>query len=162
LAGLPHDAVDAVASFVLRGLDLDVVILGGGGDEQIAASHVVLYEGETQVIYSVALHIAKRKISGIETLVYRVPADAKPKPDLLGKPLVGMNEPVPAGKGMPRAEMVRVALSYPEGLRLGSFVKGKALVTFEAFKIRDGAIHAVNAFLAYLPKETERGWPSAE
>jgi hypothetical protein len=160
-----------------------------------------------------------------------VPTDAKPKPDQLSKPLVGMGEPVPVGKGMPRAEMVRVALSYAEGLRLGSFVKSntpfapeayrvengvkyagegcantdcairtqklmlhpdiktivaavdeeagivllwmnfgdthsygpnKALVTFEAFKIWDGAIHAVNAFLAYLPKETERGWPSAE
>jgi hypothetical protein len=172
-----------------------------------------------------------RKISGIETLVYRVPADAKPKPDQLGKPLVGMGEPVHAGKGMPRAEMIRVAFSYADGLRLGSFVKGntsfapeayrvengvkyagegcvgtdcairtqklmlhpdiktsvaavdeeagtvllwmnfgdthsygpsKALVTFEAFKIWDGAIHAVNAFLAFLPKETERSWPSAE
>ena len=198
---------------------------------QIAASHVVLYEGETQVLYSVLLHVAKRKISGIETLVYRVPADAKTKPDQLSKPLVGMGGPVPTGKGTPRAEMVRVALSYAEGLRLGSFVKSntpfapeafrvengvkyagegcanadcairtqklmlhpdiktnvaavdeeagivllwlnfgdthsygpnKALVTFEAFKIWDGAIHAVNAFLAYLPKETERGWPSTE
>jgi len=198
---------------------------------QIAASHVVLFEGDTQVIYSVVLHVAKRKIGGIETLVYRVPADAKPKPDQLSKPLVGMGDPVPAGKGMPRAEMVRVALSYAEGLRLGAFVKAstpfapeayrvengvkyagegcanadcsfqtqklmlhpdiktivaavdeeagtvllwmnfgdthsygpnKALVTFEAFKVWGGAIHAVNAFLAYLPKETERGWPSAE
>jgi hypothetical protein len=198
---------------------------------QIAASHVVLFEGDTQVIYSVVLHVAKRKVSGIETLVYRVPADVKHKPDQLSKPLVGMGDPVPAGKGTPRAEMVRVALSYAEGLRLGSFVKSntpfapqayrlengvkyagggcvgtdcairtqklllhpdiktsvaavdeeagtvllwmnfgdthsygpnKALVTFEAFKIWDGAIHAVNAFLCYLPKETARGWPSAE
>jgi hypothetical protein len=198
---------------------------------QIAASHVVLFAGETQVIYSVVLHVAKRKISGIETLAYPVPADAKPKPDLLGKPLVGMNEPVPPGKGMPRAEMVRVTLSYAEGLRLGSFVEGNtpfapeayrmtngvkyggagcvgtdceirtqkitphpdiktsvaavdeeagivllwmnlgdtgafgpntALVTFQAFKIWDGAIHAMNAFRALLPKETGRGWPPAE
>ena len=197
---------------------------------EIAASHVVLFEGDRQVLYSVVLRIAERKISGIETLVYRVPADAKPKPQL-HQPLVGMGEPVPAGKGMPRAEMVRVAISYAEGLRLGGFVKAntpfapeayrlengikyagegcagtdcairtqkvrlhpdlkasvaavdeeagivllwmnfgdthsygpnQALITFEAFKIRDGAIHAVNAFLTFLPKEAERGWPSAE
>jgi hypothetical protein len=196
---------------------------------QIAAAHVVLFEGDTQVLYSIALHVAKRKIGGIETLVYRVSADAEFKPDHLDKPLVGMNEPVPTGKRMPRAEMVRIALSYTEGLRVGGFVKAntpfapeayrvengvkyagegcirkdcairtqksmlhpdikpsvaavdeeagtvllwmnfgdthsygpnKALVTFEAFKIWDGAIHAVNAFLCFLPKETERGWPS--
>jgi hypothetical protein len=196
---------------------------------QVAASHVVLFAGDTEVLYSVLLHVAKRKIAGIETLVYRVPADAKP--DQLDKPPAGMNEPAPAGKGMSRAEMVRIALSYTEGLRLGGFVQantpfapeayriengaktagegcagtdcairtqkarlhpdigasvaavdeeagivllwmnfgdthshgpGNALVTFEAFKIWDGAIHAINAFFAFLPKETERGWPSAE
>ena len=198
---------------------------------QIAASHLVLFEGNTQVLYSAVLHVANRKIAGIETLVYRVPADAKNKPDYLDKPLVGMGDPVPAGKLMPRAEMVRVALSYTEGLRLGDFVKsntrfapeayrlengrktagegcisevcdpqtqkimshpdikpsiavvdqkagivllwmnfghtpaydpGTALVTFESFKIWGGQIHAVNAFFAFLPKEVERGWPSAE
>jgi hypothetical protein len=197
---------------------------------QIAASHAVLFEGDTEVLYSVVLHAAKRKIAGIETLVYRVPADAKSKLHL-DQPLAGMSEPVPAGKRMPRAEMVRVALSYTEGLRAGGFVKsntpfapeayrlengvrtagdgcagkdcairtqklmlhpdiqpsvavvdeeagvvllwmnfgdthsygpGNALVTFEAFKIWDGAIHAINAFFGFLPKETARGWPSAE
>jgi len=86
---------------------------------QIAASHVMLFEGDTQVLYTVVLHVAKRKIAGVETLVYRVPADASPKPDQLNKPLVGMNDPVPAGMGMSRAAMVRVALMYPEGLRRG-------------------------------------------
>jgi hypothetical protein len=199
---------------------------------QIAAAHVLLYEGEKQVLYSVVLHVAKRKISGIETLVYRVPADAKSKPDQLDKPLAGMNDPLPAGKAMPRAAMVRVALSYTEGLRLGGSLNAKApfapeayriengnktagegcanstdcaigtqklhvhpeikasvavvdeeagivllwmnfgdvnmygpnkaLVTFEAFKIWGGSIHAINAFFGFLPGETERGWPSAE
>lgn len=199
---------------------------------QIAASHVELFEGETRIFYSVALHVAKRKITGIETVVYRVPPNAKPKPDQLGKPLPGMNDPVPAGKGMSRADMVRIAMIYKEGLRIGGFVKAntpfapeayrvengvktagegctgnpncvigtqkmlfhpdirpsvvavdeqagivllwmnfgdthtyglnKALVTFEAFKIWGGSIHAVNAFFGSLPKETERGWPSAQ
>jgi hypothetical protein len=198
---------------------------------QIAATHFVLFEGETQVLYTVALHVAKEKIAGIETIVYRVPADAKSRPDQLDKPLAGMNDPVPAGKRMSRAGMIRVALSYAEGLRLGSFVTANtpfapeayrttngikyagagcagtdcgmrtqkitthpdlktsvaavdeeagivllwmnlgdtgafgpntALVTFQAFKIWDGTIHAMNLFRALLPKETERGWPAAE
>jgi len=199
--------------------------------QQLAAAHTILFEGGTQVLYSVMLHIENRKIAGVETIVYRVPADAKQKPDQLGKQLPLMNDPVPAGKRMSRAEIERVALSYTQGLRIGSFVKAntpfapeayrvengiryagegcagkdcailtqkimlhpdikpsialvdeqagivllwmnfgdthsygpnRALVTFEAFKIWAGQIHAVNAFFAFLPKETDRTWPSAE
>jgi hypothetical protein len=43
-----------------------------------------------------------------------------------------------------------------------SYGPGNALVTFEAFKIYGGSIHAINAFFPFLPKDTERGWPSAE
>jgi hypothetical protein len=197
---------------------------------QIVASHVELYEGETQVLYSVVLRITNRKISGIESIIFRVPTDPKSKPDHLDKPLPVMNDPVPAGKRMSREEMIKVALRYTEGLRIGSFAKadtpfapeayryenglktagegcttssvcepkiqkmmlhpdikpsvaavdeqagivllwmnfgdthsygpGRALVTFEAFKIYDGSIHAINAFFGFLPKETERSWPS--
>lgn len=199
---------------------------------EIAAAHVELFEGGTPVLYSVVLRIVDRQIAGIETLVFRVPADPKSKPDQLVEPLPVMNDPVPAAKRMPRAEMVKIALQYTEGLKAGSFVQagtpiapeayrlengirtagkgcttsancvprtqklmlhpdikasvalvdeqagivllwmnfgdthsygpGRALVTFEAFKIYDGSIHAINAFFGFLPKETERGWPPAE
>jgi hypothetical protein len=198
----------------------------------IAASHVVLYEGDTEVLYTVVLHVAGRKIAGIETLVYRVPADIDPKPDQLGRALPGMNDPVPDSKRMARADMIRVALTYTEGLRRGAFFRANvpfapdgyriengtrtagegcviskdcnlrtqkgslhpdvkasvaavdeqagivvlwmnfgdtlthgpnnALITFETFKVWGGEIHAINAFFRFLPKETERGWASAE
>lgn len=200
--------------------------------KQIAASHVMLFEENAQVLYSVLLRVADQKITGIETLVDRITPNSRFKPDSLEKPLAGMSEPVPAGKRMPRAEMTRTALFYPEGLRIGSFVNartpfakeayrvengtfiagegcprancpailtqkiivhpdvkpsvaavdeeegivllwmnfgdtnsygpGNALVTFEAFKVWGGEIHAVNAFFRILPKETQRGWPAAE
>jgi hypothetical protein len=200
--------------------------------KQIAASHVELFEENAQVLYSVVLRVADRKITGIETLVDRIMPNGKFKPDSLEKPLKGMSEPVPAGKRMPRAEMVRAALLYPEGLRIGNFTDAKtpfakeayrvengsfiageggprpnapgmftqkimlhpdvkpsvavvdeeegivllwmnfgdthsygpnnALVTFEAFKVWGGEIHAINAFFRILPKDTQRGWPSAE
>lgn len=199
---------------------------------QIAAAQIVFYEGDTPVVCSAVLRVQKRSVSGIETLVYRIPADAKDKPVHLNTSLPVMSEPVPADQRMSRAELIRVALTYTEGLRLGGFVKAKtpfspeayrtengvkyagegcvgakdcdittghimlhpeikprvaavdeeagavllwmnfgdthsygpntALVTFEAFKIWGGSIHAVNAFLAFLPKETERGWPSTD
>ena len=43
-----------------------------------------------------------------------------------------------------------------------SYGPGNALVTFEAFKVWGGEIHAVNAFFRTMPKDTQRGWPSAE
>ena len=201
-------------------------------NKQIAASHVMLFEENAQILYSVVLRVADQKITGIETLVDRITATSRFKPDSLEKPLAGMSTPVPAGKRMARAEMVRTALYYPEGLRIGSFVDaktpfakeayrvengtfiageggprpnapailtqriilhpdvkasvaavdeeegivllwmnfgdtnsygpGNALVTFEAFKVWGGEIHAVNAFFRTQPKETQRGWPSAE
>jgi len=200
--------------------------------KQIAASHVMLYEENAQVLYSVALRVADQKITGIETLVDRITPTSRFKPDSLDKPLVGMSEPVPAGKRMPRAEMIRIAMYYPEGLRVGSFVDaktpfaqeayrvengtfiagaggprpnispiltqkiilhpdvkasvaavdeeegivllwmnfgdtnsygpGNALITFEAFKVWGGEIHAINAFFRTQPKDTQRGWPSAD
>ena len=65
---------------------------------QVAASHVHLREGDTQVLYSVLLHVANMKIAGIETLVQRVTAQGKFQPTELGKPVRGMNDPIPAGK----------------------------------------------------------------
>jgi hypothetical protein len=200
--------------------------------KQIAAAHVVLFEENAQVLYSVLLRVADQKITGIETLVDRVMPNSRFKPDSLEKPLGGMSAPVPAGKRMPRAEMIAAALRYPEGLRIGNFTDaktpfskeayrvengsfiageggprpnapglftqkimlhpdvkplvaavdeeegivllwmnfgdtnsygpGNALVTFEAFKVWGGEIHAINAFFRILPKETQRGWPSAE
>ncbi len=200
--------------------------------KQIAASHVMLFEENATVLYSVVLRVADQKITGIETLVDRILPNSRFKPDSLEKPLGGMSAPVPAGKRMPRAEMIAAALRYPEGLRIGNFTDaktpfskeayrvengtfiageggprpnapglftqkimlhpdvkanvaavdeeegivllwmnfgdtnsygpGNALVTFEAFKVWGGEIHAINAFFRILPKETQRGWPSAE
>lgn len=200
--------------------------------KQIAAAHVELFEENAQILYSVVLRVADQKITGIETLVDRITANSKFKPDSLAKAQAGMSAPVPAGKKMPRAEMVKTAMFYPEGLRIGSFVEaktpfateafrvengtfiagvggprenhppiltqkiilhpdvkpsvaavdeeegivllwmnfgdtnsygpGNALITFEAFKVWGNEIHAVNAFFRTQPKETQRGWPSAE
>ncbi len=43
-----------------------------------------------------------------------------------------------------------------------SYGPGKSLVTFEAFKVWGGEIHAINAFFRTLPLATSRNWPSAD
>jgi hypothetical protein len=52
--------------------------------KQVAAAHVLLRENEVQVLYSVLLHVAERKIAGIETLVQRVPPGGRFQPTELG------------------------------------------------------------------------------
>jgi hypothetical protein len=200
--------------------------------KQVAATHVHLYEGKNTVLYSVLLHVKDKKIAGIETLVQRVTPESRFQPTELGKPVRGMNDPVPAGKKQSRESMIKTALTYPEGLRIGNFTdggtpfapetyrvengvitagggcgrgdcgmyaqnimlhpgviasvaavdeengvvllwmnfghtgtsygEGNALVTFEAFKVWGGQIHAINAFFRALPLATARYWPSSD
>jgi hypothetical protein len=40
----------------------------------------------------------------------------------------------------------------------GTYGAGNALVIFEAFKVFGGEMHAVQAFMKVLPKDTQRGW----
>jgi hypothetical protein len=198
--------------------------------KQIAATHVQVYEGTNQALYSVLLHVKDKKIAGIETLVQHITPDSRFQPKELGQPIKGMNDPVPAGKKQSRESMIKIALTYPEGLRIGSFTDGgtpfapetyrvengvitagngcgradcgmytqnimlhpgiiasvaavdeengvvllwmnfgytrsygesDALVTFEAFKVWGGQIHAINAFFRPLPLATARFWPSS-
>jgi len=59
-----------------------------------------------------------------------------------------------------------VAVDEEQGIALlwmnfgdtGSYGAGNALIVFEAFKVFGGQIHAVEAFMKVLPKDTKRGW----
>lgn len=59
-----------------------------------------------------------------------------------------------------------VAVDEEQGIALiwmnfgdtGSYGAGNALVVFEAFKVYGGQMHAVQAFMKVMPKETTRGW----
>lgn len=113
--------------------------------KEIAASHVLLREGQTQVLYSVLLHVAGMKIAGIESLVQRVEAGGRFQPTELGKPIRGMNDAVPPGKRNSREEMIRVALTYPEGLRVGNFTDGGTPFANEAYRVENGVITADQA-----------------
>jgi len=103
----------------------------------IAASHVELYEAGAQLQYSVVLRVVDQKIAGIETLINRVTADSRFQPDSLSKPLRKMNDAPPAGKRMSREELIRVALTYPEGLRIGSFPDATPFAK-DAYRVENG------------------------
>jgi hypothetical protein len=110
--------------------------------KQVAASHVVLLEGQVQVLYSLLLHVKDRRINGIETLVQRITADSRMRPTELGKPVRGMDDPVPAGKKMSREALVKTALTYTEGLRVGSFTDAGTPFASDAYRVENGMILA--------------------
>jgi hypothetical protein len=110
--------------------------------KQVAASHLLLMEGTNHIMYSVLLYVKDRRITGIETLVQRVTPEGRWQPTELGGPIRGMNDAVPAGKKMSRAEMIKVALTYPEGLRIGSFTDGKTPFAPAIYRVENGVITA--------------------
>jgi hypothetical protein len=90
----------------------------------------------------VLLHMQGRKIAGIETLVQRITPDSRFQPTELGKPVRGMNDPVPSGKRQSRESMIRTALTYTEGLRVGSFIDGGTPFAPGTYRVENGVITA--------------------
>lgn len=109
---------------------------------QVAASHVVVLEGQAQALLSVLLHVKDSRIAGIETLVQRITPGSRFQPTELGKPVRGMNDPVPAGKKDSRQDMIRTALTYTEGLRVGNFTDGKTPFAPGSYRVENGVITA--------------------
>ncbi len=110
--------------------------------KQIAAAHVELREGDVPVLYSLALHVEDGKIAGIESIVHRVTPDSVFQPKVLGEPVRGMDDPVPAGQRMSRQDMVAMALRYAEGLRIGSFTDANVPFAPETYRVENGVITA--------------------
>ncbi len=111
--------------------------------QQVAAAHVVMDEGDNQILLSVLLHVdGAQKINGIETLISRITPTSRFQPRELGGPIRGMNDPIPAGEKMLRANMVRIALTYPEGLRIGNFTDGGTPFAANSYRVENGVITA--------------------
>jgi hypothetical protein len=111
--------------------------------QQVAAAHLVFNEGENQVLHSVLLHVdGANRISGIETLNSRITPTSRFQPRELGAPIRGMNDAVPIGEKMSRENMVRIALRYPEGLRIGNFTDGATPFAADTYRVENGVITA--------------------
>jgi hypothetical protein len=110
-------------------------------EKQIAASHFVLTEGVNTILYTALLHLEDGEIAGIETLVQRITPETRFQPTMLGQPLYGMNDPVPEGERQSRESMIQTALTYTEGLRVGTFVD-IAPFSDQAYRIENGSFMA--------------------
>ena len=107
---------------------------------QVAAAHVEMREGRDPVLLSVVLHVEGRQIAGIESLVQRFTPNSRFQPRVLGAPITGMNDPVPAGARQARAAMIETALTYTEGLRVGNFTDAGTPFSDNAYRVENGVI----------------------
>jgi hypothetical protein len=112
--------------------------------KQIAASHVVvLEEGEgNRALLSVLLHLDDGAIAGVETLVQHITPDSQFQPRELGQPIRYMNDPVPEARRQSRESMIRTALTYTEGLRIGDFVEAPTVFADTGYRVENGWITA--------------------
>ena len=88
------------------------------------------------------LYVKNTKITGIETLVQHITPESRFQPTQLGKPVRGMNDPVPAGRKQSRESMIKTALTYTEGLRVGSFIDAGTPFAPETYRVENGVIMA--------------------
>ena len=59
-------------------------------------------------------------------------------------------------------EELGIVLMYLDFGDTNSYGPGNALTTFEAFKVYDGQLHAVEAFIKIMPANTPSGWSNYE
>lgn len=109
----------------------------------VAASQVVMEEGDSPVLLVLRLQIVARKITEIETMVTRNQKEgALFKIDALqtaGKAMAAVPEPSQLAS---RQEAMKLAGFYPAGLKLGSFVAVNAPFAGDAYRVENGVITA--------------------
>jgi hypothetical protein len=108
--------------------------------QQVAATHVMTEEGGNPVMLTVVLHITDQKIAGVETLVVHDKAEGLLfAPENLATPRTGMSLVPEKSQLQPRDEMIRIAMHYPRGLIVGSFVEVDApFAPNEAYRFENG------------------------
>ena len=109
----------------------------------VAGTHAVIEEGKNTVLLLVRLKVANKKITEIETQVTRIEPGGKfSNPTELKSTREAMNIVPPKAKHNSRKDIIKIGLKYPEGLRLGSFVKADTPFSPDSYRIENGYITA--------------------
>ncbi len=109
----------------------------------ISGTHVMADEAGKPVMLAVRLKVVDKKIAEADTLVVKNREEGmifNPAP--LTKASEAMNITPTAAQKTPRAEMERLALLYPAGLKNGSFVKVDAQFDPNAYRLENGQLMA--------------------
>jgi hypothetical protein len=109
----------------------------------VAGTHVVMQEKGAPALFQVRLKVVSGKISEIDTTVVRSQTEGMIyKPDQLKEASPAMNMIPDSSQRNTRDEMTRLALLYPAGLKVGSFVKVDAQFAEDAYRFENGQIMA--------------------
>ena len=129
----------------------------------IAGTHAVIEENGKPVLFQVRLKIGSGKISEIDSTVVRNQTEGMIfRPEGLKTASPAMNlTPEPSQRNT-REEMIRLALLYPAGLKVGSFLKVDAKFAPDAYRLENGQLMAGPGctFLAGCDKIREQRLPT--
>jgi len=105
----------------------------------VAATRVVVEEAGMPVLLAMRLKVNDRKITEVETQVTRTQKEgALFVLDTLQNP-GPMSMPLEKSQQTPREQLIKTALFYPAGLKIGSFAKVDAPFAPDAYRFENGA-----------------------
>lgn len=109
----------------------------------VAASQVIVEEAGSPVMLVLRLKVADKEISEIETQVTRNRSEgAIFNIDAIKTPSKGMNLVPDRAQLNSREEAIKIAMFYPDGLKVGSFTAVDAPFAPDAYRIENGGIMA--------------------
>ncbi len=117
----------------------------------IAGTHVLTMENGSPVLVAIRLKIVDGLITEVDTMVVRSREEGmifNPVEVIAASP--AMNIIPTEDQRNTRAEMIELALRYPEGLRVGSFVTADARFSPDAYRFENGQLMA-GPGCAFLP-----------
>jgi hypothetical protein len=108
-----------------------------------AGVHVVAMEAGKPVLMGTRLKVEAGLITEIESMVVRSQEEGMIyRPEAIVEASAAMNLLPPAAQRNTRDELVELALRYPEGLRVGSFVTADAPFGPDAYRFENGQLMA--------------------
>ena len=108
-----------------------------------AGVHVLAYENGKPVLIAARLKVASGQVTEIETTVVRNREEGMIfNTDAITTASAAMNVTPTADQRDTRDDMIRLALLYPEGLRVGSFVTSGAQFSEQAYRFENGQLMA--------------------
>lgn len=108
-----------------------------------AGVHVLAYENGMPVLIAARLKVASGQVTEIETSVVRNREEGMIfNTDAITTASEAMNVTPTADQRDTREDMIRLALLYPEGLRVGSFVTSGAQFSDKAYRFENGQLMA--------------------
>jgi hypothetical protein len=109
----------------------------------VAVSFLVAEENGSPVLYSIRLKIVENKIAEIETMaVHNQKEGMLFNPKNLQTVSKTMTDPPDAAQRTVREDAIKIALTYPAGLKVGSFVKVDSPMAPDAYRFENGQLMA--------------------